>query len=359
MNEEAHIIDTIDRIELSEGDSFLADRVAVLHEIEKHKNKQSSLSIKLLSILGGFLASVAFVAFLGIAGLFDSEASLLLFGLGSVIAAIWMDKAYDRLSIDTLSISLYLIGLALITAGLMQMKVDDNIVPLLFITIAIATLWVTKNYILSFLAFLAISGSFLSLIAINEVYNLLHLYSLSIALLLSYLMLNEAKIITGNKKLAALYDSARIGLIISFLFPLTGLGKRNLIPVNVEYNWVTTFVLFMVLSYIIWLILALLKVKKQSTKISVYLLVLIIAITTAYSPAILGAILVILLSFRVNYKTGLALGVTALTYFIAQYYYDLNLTLLTKSIILFLSGLVFTGLYLLVKSRTRDSNGIG
>lgn len=296
------------------------------------------------------MAASTFVAFLGIAGLFDSEVLLFLFGIASVIIGVWLDKTYDTLSIDTLSVSIYLIGFILMLAGLMQMEVASNIPSIIFILIATTVLYFTQNYILYFLSILIICGSFISFIPINDAYNAVHIYIIIMALILSYVMLHEAQIITSSKKLASLYDPARIALIISFLFTLIGLGKRHIIPVTIAYNWISSLVLFLITAYVISMILDLLKVQEFGTKIIVYLLAVIIAITTAYSPAILGSILVILLSFLVNYKTGLVFGIIALTYFIGQYYYDLELSLLVKSIILFVSGLVFLGLYQIIRT---------
>jgi uncharacterized membrane protein len=89
-----------------------------------------------------------------------------------------------------------------------------------------------------------------------------------------------------------------------------------------------------------------LNINKTQHKVGIYIATVFVLLPTVFSPAISGAILLILLSFYVNYKTGLVLGVAAFLYFISQYYYDLNLTLLTKSILLFSSGVLFIALYL-------------
>lgn len=352
MNEQDKVKEILDHIQNAGGADFHWEEDALFGALSKQDSNQSSLSIKLLSILGGVLASGAFVAFLGIAGLFDSEVALFLFGIAGVGIAIWLDRTYDKLSTDTLSVSIFFIGFILMLAGLLQMKVDANIISVIFILMSVGTLFFTQNYILSFLSVLIFCGSVLSFIPINEVYQLLHAYTIVLAILLSYIMLNEARLITISKKLAVLYDPARIALIISFLFALIGFGKRHLIPLSIEYNWVSTLGLFLITTYVIWRIFDLLGIQQVGIKIIVYLLSIAITIATAYAPAIMGSILVMLLSFWVNYKTGLAFGVIAMTYFIGQYYYDLDLTLLTKSIILFASGWLFLGLYWM--TRTQD-----
>ena len=78
----------------------------------------------------------------------------------------------------------------------------------------------------------------------------------------------------------------------------------------------------------------------------IYILSALILVSTIFSPSISGGIVIVLLSFLVNYKTGLAIGIISIIYFVSQYYYDLNFTLLTKSIILFVSGIMFLLFYL-------------
>ena len=60
----------------------------------------------------------------------------------------------------------------------------------------------------------------------------------------------------------------------------------------------------------------------------------------------------------VNYKTGLVIGIISFIYFISQYYYDLNFTLLTKSIILFSSGIVFILFYLFTNKKLNTNEKI-
>ncbi len=155
---------------------------------------------------------------------------MLIFGIGFIISAIWLNKAYNKLIIDTFSISIYVIGFALLAFGLSEMKVDENIIAILISLIAFSSLIITQNFILSFISVLTISGSFIFLIISNNSYDLIHLYVAINTLILAYLFLNEAKIISSNKRLSQLYNPVRIGLVISLLFGLISIGKRHFNP---------------------------------------------------------------------------------------------------------------------------------
>ena len=345
----------LDSIRMSEGAKFECDENAIFEEYSTQGENKSSLAIKVLSIFGGFLATLAFLGFLAIAGLYNSEFGLLMFGIGFIISAIWLNKEYDKLIIDTFSISIYVIGFALLAFGLSEMNVDENIIVILISLIAFSSLIIAQNFILSFISVLAINGCFLFLIISNNSYDLIHLYIAINTLIVAYFFVNEAKIISSNKKLLKLYDPIRIGLVISLLFGLISVGKRHLIPISQNLIWLSSVIMILVTLYLVYKIIKINEVKAFQNKAIIYSLSLLILSPTVFSPSISGAIMIILLSFLVNYKTGLAIGIISIVYFISQYYYDLNFTLLTKSIILFVSGVMFLLSYLfIIKNSTSN-----
>ena len=348
----------LDRIRESKGASFEYNEEAILEEYQMQADNKSSLAIKLLSIFGGFLATLTFLGFLGITGLYDSAIGLLIFGIGFIIVSIWLNKEYDKLIIDTFSISTYIIGFAMLAFGLTKMEIDENIIALLISIIALSSLFITQNYILSFISVLVIATSFLTLIISNNLFNLIHLYIAVNTLALTYLFLNEAKIITSNRKLSRLYDPMRIGLIISLLFGLIAIGKRGLVSISQNYIWLSSIVIIFAILFLVYKIYKINEIQSAKSKRLIYSLSFLILLPTLFSPAISGAILIILLSFLVNYKTGLVIGIISFIYFISQYYYDLNFTLLTKSIILFSSGIVFLLFYLFTNKNIETNEKI-
>jgi uncharacterized membrane protein len=219
------------------------------------------------------------------------------------------------------------------------------------IVIASVCLVITQNYLLSFTSLLMISASLLTLILSNNNYDLIHLYVGIMVISMAYWFLNEAKIITFHNKLSRLYDPIRIGLMVSVLFGLMIIGNRNLVPAAQNLIWLSSLIIIPTGMYLIHIITKINNIESQKSKTLIYALSLLIFLSTVLSPSISGVILILLLSFLVNYKTGSVIGIVALTYFIGQYYYDLNFTLLTKSIILFLSGVMFLTFYLFINKK--------
>ncbi|WP_422091188.1 DUF4401 domain-containing protein [Tenacibaculum ovolyticum] len=336
----------LDEIHLSEGENFQYNEEAILKDFKIQEDNKSSLAIKILSIFGGFLATIAFIGFLLIAGLYNSEIGLVLFGFIFITSAILLNKIYDKLIIDTFSVSSYVIGNILLVFALTEMNFDENIISGLISLIAIFSLFITQNYILSFIAILTVNCCFLYLLTFHHAYDFIHLYIGLSVLILAYLFLNEAKLISSNVKISKLYAPFRIGLIISLLIGLVAFSRENLFLISPNNIWLSSITLIIVNIYLVYIILKIIEVKNLTNKLFIYILTSLVLISLVLAPTILGAIAIILLCFLVQYKTGLAIGIISFIYFISQYYYDLNFTLLTKSIILFFSGIVFLLLYI-------------
>lgn len=211
--------------------------------------------------------------------------------------------------------------------------------------ISLLTIGITKNYILSFISVLTINGCFIYLIIDNDSYSLIHVYDAILLVLLTFVFLNEARLLAEKLFPSKLYNPIRIGLMISLITGLVFVGQRGIFDFGIKYIWASSIITIPLTIYIISIIVKTIGITKTKSLYIIYTLSILFLIPTAMSPAISGALLIILLSFMVNYKTGLVIGVISFIYFISQYYYDLNFTLLTKSIIMFVSGIVFLLFY--------------
>ncbi len=358
MSNKENIQEILDYLQTTEEKPLNFDHEAIVTAYQKN-NETQSLAIKILSVFGGILASLAFLGFLFIAGLYDSEAGLLIFGIIFITSAMLTSRMHDKkIILGTIIVSFFIIGFLLLDFAFVTMDMDENIICILFIIIAFLSIVIAQNYILSFISVLIINSSILSIILLNGRYDLIHIYIASLVTIITYFFFNEAKIIKINGFLSKIYDSIRIGLVFSFLAGLVLVGKKGLLPVSTDYIWLSSIATISAVIYLLSNLFEILNINKIQHKAGIYIIAVLALLPTAFSPAISGAILLILLSFYVNYKTGLVLGIVAFIYFIAQYYYDLNLTLLTKSILLFSSGIFFIALYLFTHKKLTTNEKI-
>jgi hypothetical protein len=304
------------------------------------------------------MATVAFMGFLFMSGIYESEISLVITGLVFIFGVLFITKASKSLVLDTACIALYVSGYFLLGFGLGELEMDENMICLIFIPIAIIALFISQNYVLAFLSTLIVSCCLLFLIGENRLYDGIHIYIAGLTALMSIFYLNEAKIIRNNNKLSNLYNPIRIGLTFSLIMGLMFIGTKNLTGFNIHLIWLSSIITIGAVLYVNSLVVKKINIADKQTEIGIYGAVVLALLPPAFAPAIAGAILIMLLSFYVNYRTGFVLGLLSFIYFLSQYYYDLKLTLLTKSGILFLSGILFILIFLYLTKYQKSNEKI-
>ena len=357
MRNNEEIKNLVDYLKTSENKELTFDEEAIFADYQKEEEGDQSLAIKILSIFGGIFAAGAFLGFIFIGGLYDMEVGLLIFGVSFIAVSIWISKTYDKIFMDTISISFYMIGFILFGISLEKQQVSQNVISIIFIVLSLISLKVVQNYLISFVSVLIINGSVFTLIVSNDAVNLVYLYVSVLTSVLTYVFLKEAKIITTNKIFIRLYNPLRVGLLFSFVSILATLSINTIIginrafPTSPYYIWLSSFVIIGAIMYVLFHLFDVFNITKTQDKAAIYIVSALLLLPAVYSPAILGAILVILLSFLVNYRVGLVVGIIAFLVFVSQYYYNLDFTLLTKSILLLSSGVLFLALYLFIHKK--------
>ena len=344
---EHNINSYIEEIKRSEGEAFTSDLKKIENEYLAQQTENSGLAIKILSIFGGILSVIAFIVALFIAGLYDSEIGLIITGILLIAASLWINIKNTILFVDTICISAYLTGLFLIAFGLDNLDVDENTITIIFQLLAVITVFITFRYLLTFISVLVINAGFLFLIINTRSYQMIHFYNAVILIAVTFLILKEARILSDFKLFSKIYNSVRTALIISLISGLFFEGKKGIFYFYFNH-WVLSLVTIPLSLFIVSKIIKILNINSLKYKIVIYVLCILILIATIPSPAITSSLLIILLGFMVNYKTGMTIGILSFIYFIAQYYYDLQYTLLTKSVLMFVSGLVFLLFYYII-----------
>ena len=118
-----------------------------------------------------------------------------------------------------------------------------------------------------------------------------------------------------------------------------------------HFIWISSLVVIACLLFLVNALMNFLGTRDIKTRIWVFLVSACLLGTTVLNPAISGALLVILLGFRAGHRTGFVTGALSFVYFISQYYYDLSFTLLVKSELMLLTGLLFFLLYFFIHKK--------
>jgi hypothetical protein len=357
MKTRDNIQDMLTYLQAAEEQAIDFDHDAIIAGYQDNK-AQHSLAIKILTVFGGILASLAFLGFLLVSGMYDSGIALCFLGVICIVAAVWINRQYDLFIFDTISISCFIIGFFTLGAGMLTCKAGDSFVCLVFIFFSAAALIAVQRYIISFISVLVINGSILALLVENDAYAFIAFYTASLAWLTFYLFRKEARALASRHAFTMLYEPLRPGLILSLLSALFLMGKKALFPFAEVYVWLCSIAIIAVIVHLITKLYSFLNIVKAQHRVIICMLTIIVLIPTGLSPAISGSLLIILLCFMVNYKTGLVTGILSFIYFISQFYYDMRFSLLIKSELLLISGLFFIALYLLTNKKLAGNEKI-
>jgi hypothetical protein len=346
MRSEENIREIIRYFRKTEGDSLDINEEIIIESYQKRSSGTSNVIVKISSIIGGFLVAGAVLGFFFLTEMFTIKEAVVFWGIIFIGGAVFFSKNINHPMIDALTIPLYISGFFLIGVTPVMFEWNWNLIFLIFIAITIISMCVLTDYLLVFVSVLILAESVLALFLLNKMYDYLFIYNSFLAGAITLLFFSEAKWITQSVSLNKLYNPVWSGGMVSFLVGLFLTGKQGVIPLN-EWVWLSSLVPAGAVLYLISKILKINHIESAGRRIVVYATSFLLMAVTACSPALSGALLIILLSFLVNYKSGIYLGVIAFVYFIIQYYYDLQFTLLVKSEILFFSGILFILFYLL------------
>ena len=323
------------------------DIEAIAKEYALQQKNNSSIAIKILSVVGGVFSSLLFVLFVGISMIWTRATFMEIFGVILIIIAVFLNKKVTNLLLDTFSISLYLVGVSFVVFGLNYLKNPLDISIYFVLLVGIITLFINQSYILSFIASTMILGSILLLLFHHHLEEAISVYLTINGFLLVFWLLYQ-NVVFSFKKMNALYEPIKMALVFSFLFVLGLIAYGDIIKMN-AINWS-----ILALSISIQFLFVVYKIKNSialTDKKGIFILSflsILIAGLSYFSPAIIGALTVVLLGFYTSSKSIFVLGVLAFIYFIGQFYYNLNDTLLFKSVLLIALGIVFLALHFFV-----------
>ena len=277
--------------------------------------QKNNLTIQVVSIIGGILTTIFFLGFLVVASIIRTETSSLIIGCLFIITTLTISRRLTVPFLDAMNITLYIAGCALIAYGL------NKSTNALFIALAITgifTFFLSKGFILPFL----------------------------------FTNLYERNILTGLKKnLVSKYTPFHSGLFVSCICLLAGLSVNYGIPAP---YWLLSIFIWIGILLIIQRIMPVMEVTNPVSQIGICILCILICLPTMFAPYLSGSLLLILICFHYGYKAECAAALLLFIYAVSKYYYDLNLSLLVKSITLFFTGIIFMiAWYYFTQKRTK------
>lgn len=315
-------------------------REKALTDYLDHQRKDGSFAIRALNLTGGLIATITLIGFMALGGLFDSRLSIFVVGLLLSGGAFMLNRSKAGLLAEAFTVALSVTGAILLLVALDYDSVNEQMICLAGAVLSLLYLAIIENKIVAFLATLATGFSLLSFTILAEWHFFIHLFLAAHALLLAIFFLRESHFLTLSPALTRRYLPMRAGLSISFLIAAVYLGKQFWWSEEVlEQHYVASCVIIPLVLFVAYGQLK--KFKVVGTKKWLYLGGLtLLLLPTIFAPAIAAALLLLLLAFVVGSRILTVIAAAAMIYLIGQYYYDLHLTLFTKSMVLMASGVL-------------------
>lgn len=351
MKKQPEINEIIEVFRAREGAVLTLDEPAILQEYDHANANRSGIAIKVLTVIGGFLVTCAFLGFLFVAGIYDSGFGMLVSGFICLAGALIVKKVFDLLILDTFAVSFYACGCLLILLGLLEYRISQIPVCSIFIIISLLSVLFTQNYMMAFVATCIFHAAAFAMFHDSSHYSsYTHIYIALLIWFFTFWVLGEAGITRWSNRLSKLYNPIRMASLLAVL--VTGyLMETGWLLRSYNSSWLTPLAAGSSILFLLPRILEVLHIQKMAGKILAFAATILVLTPTIWAPSIAACFLVILLCFYVNFKTGIVAGIIALIWLVIDFYYNLQLTLLTKSLLMMASGFFFLLLYFLTHKK--------
>ena len=312
--------------------------------------QKSNLTIEVLSIIGGILTAIFFLGFLALASILRSEISCLIRGSILIITTLIINRRLTKPFLDAMNITCYIAGCILAGFG---MSSNIDVLFIVLIGISIVTMLLSKGFILTFLSvisfYTALFGEITNLLSPPNPLNVAIVPIMAVFLFVNLL---ETKILSHTNGDLSKYKPIHSGLFVSCVLALGGLSINYL--TQSSNDWIISVFMLAGILITVYKIMQVMQVKSLIHQVCIYLLCILICLPSLHAPYLSGSILLILICFHYGYKAECAAALLLFIYAISKYYYDLDITLLTKSITLFCTGIVLLiAWYVLTQKKTR------
>ena len=311
--------------------------------------------IKLFKGISGWISAFFFIFFVGsflsiTINIDINKYPIILLIIGLVLLFISYKEFQEEHNefMEQFILAISITAQALIIASVfIHFKNYDGILLFIFIALFQAILvWVIPNYIHKML-----STSFM-IFSISYIFGS-YLFLLLLVLLIIYLLMNKSKTEHINQ-----IEAIQYGLIFSLMVLLSFLPfidnnsfiyHKNALFLGTS-NLIIYFMSFFNLAYITYLVLQSLN-KLNDKKVLILLIasVLLVSIITSQIQGLIICMILLLIGFAQSFKLLTGLGIFGTIAFISNYYYYIGETLLDKSILLAILGLVLLAIYFVFK----------
>ncbi|MGB0525227.1 MAG: DUF4401 domain-containing protein [Flammeovirgaceae bacterium] len=310
-------------------------------ELAEKELSTSGITIQVFTAIGSWIAALMFIAFLALARIIDSEEAALVAGIVFTLGYLIVSFAGKiKPAFEAFTLAIGMIGQCLLGIGLSQViGVNSITFYVLCILIEALILLISFSAIQRFISTILIFLSFLGLFYEFKIYEACHLIVGLLSFVLAYFWMNEPKVLAQDKRLANFMNPVGLGLAVSIITLLLFSINKEWYRDYINYWWVSGIMMVLSVMYVVHAMLK--SYRATEHQWLAFAGIALMLGPTIFSPGIAAAIFILLLGFYRGHYILSGLGVLSLILFTTMFYYNLQLTLLHKSILLLVVGAVF------------------
>ncbi len=298
---------------------------------------QSPWYVRTLVGFSAWIAAILFLVFIFGMDIIDSEGAAIVLGVIFMIATTLTRRKVDSVFVNQLMLAFRLVGQAMFIAG---MSDSEELAAALTIGLEIVVVIFYRDVVLRFLATLCAYAAIVSLGYMYDIPNALHGLIVLSAFAVGTSWYHEAKF--SAKPSASVYTPVRYAMTFALLLLLI---PSMLEDISVTSWWVSTIGLLAMLLITEHRLLAHYAIAPfEKTGLMIMGGTVLFNLPLLMTPGITAAVLVLVLGFQRGRHVLMGLALVFLVVFLIAFYYHLDVTLLVKSGILAVSGIVLLGM---------------
>ena len=320
----------------------------------REKTVKNKWIIRMLIAAGAWIAATNLLTFLFLFEVFENEMVTMVSGL--IIVGI--SVAYTRLSkpnfvTEPLIMVLNFCGQGLMLASVGILFEDVIVFCVSAFLLQLVIFSITRNHIQKMVSVIVMPLAIVGILWEMEAYVVVGPMLGIIAFFYAYSWSREASIISNMKTKLSYFNAIVYGIPLTLIL-LNFLGNDDWLMRNVtHYPWMQS--MFIIAGILVVLAKGL-KEYGMDKQLPAFLIVATLFLAPlAMAPGVLlGLLLIVIGNLRGHLKL-LVLGVLTLIYFMVLFYYNLETTLLVKSMLMMASGALLIGARFALKTLTRKS----
>lgn len=363
MKNKQEILNKIELLSKGNEPNFQININDTLTAYQHLEENRSNLTIKILSILGVILSVLSFLGALFLLNILNDKLNLIICGSIFLVLSLYCIKKYNAIIIDTASIAFYIAGGWMLIYGF---DIHDlNYIFILCFIISLCTLLIVQRHLLSLLNILGIIYSIIALINHNY-QNILFITLINAILIIAliYFLSHEAAVLSKRNLISTIYNPLRLGLILATVATTAFIILSHYETYNEQVNnnsfalYILSVLYAFAILWVVYKITSKFEITTSKVLFPTYALLILMLGSTVINPGIACSILLILTCFNYQYRMGLSIGLISLLLSLWHFYYNLTFSLLVKSLILVISGLLFLAIYFVINSNKINNEKI-